>query len=86
MFQRELDELEREKRVRVEELRLLEADIRSLDIIIAHVQEARRSALQNVVCAYEKFSPLCQEVNSLREKNTTLFLILLQIWSLVTEP
>jgi hypothetical protein len=68
MFQRELDELEREKRMRVEELRLLEADIRSLDIIITHAQEARRSALQNVVCAYREFAPLCQEVNSLRER------------------
>ncbi len=73
--------------MRVEELRLLEADIRSLDIIITHAQEARRSALQNVVCAYREFSPLCQEVNSLRERKHHPYLILLYSWSVsVTEP
>jgi hypothetical protein len=51
----------------------LKADISTLNTIVAHAQEARSSALQDVVSACQEFCPLRREVNQLRKIYLSIF-------------
>ena len=68
----ELAKLQKESQIRIEQLRQLQADVNTMEVIINQAEEARDAALNNVEMLSREYFPLRQEINKMRESDLGL--------------